>query len=101
MSALTDSDTAKLKAKYQAFKKVRDDLSIFLVSFIADYMRLQNDDASNLHSTHKLPVQHRRRLFVERQEHSNSLRQRQVINNPHTLKNAHIKLLAQQNISTT
>ena len=46
MSALTDSDTAKLKAKYQAFKKVRDDLSIFLVSFIADYMRLQNDDAS-------------------------------------------------------
>ena len=31
---LTDSDKAKLMAKFQAFRKVRDDLNIFLVSYI-------------------------------------------------------------------
>ena len=46
MNALTDSDKTKLTAKYQAFKKTRDDLSIFLVSFIADYMRLLHDEPS-------------------------------------------------------
>ena len=33
-TSLADSDKAKLKAKFQAFRKVRDDLNIFLVSYI-------------------------------------------------------------------
>ena len=45
-TSLTDSDKAKLKAKFQAFRKVRDDLNIFLVSYIADFMMLQNDEPS-------------------------------------------------------
>lgn len=45
-SELTLRDKTKLMARFYAFKKERDDLNLFLVSFIADYTMLQNDDPS-------------------------------------------------------
>lgn len=45
-SELTLRDKAKLTAKFYAFKKERDELNLFLVSFIADYTMLQNDEPS-------------------------------------------------------